>query len=1774
MDATLNIVVRVAARQAQQQLAATAAAARSVGAASGGMSNARGLAGLQQNMKGYLSQLQQAAKAQSNFSAQLASNNLVKHGKNLNWVGRQLTFNFTLPLVLAGAALFKFNQDVERSMVQVRKVYGDLGMDSKQVKAETDELSKSFELLSTRFGVHQAQVVDIAAAWASAGSAGRGLAENTKATLQVMILGELESAKATESLIAIQAQWRLSTYNTTGGVSELTKALAVMNIVENETGITMDGLIEVFERSSGAARNAGVTINELAAFAAALVPATGGAAAAGNALKTMFSRLQNPTKQAQEVLEEIGFTVSDPDWLGATATKKLTMLADEWVNLSGAQRSYASSIIASRWQVNRFDVIMDDLSSKTGYYAKALEASSNETRNMTVYNDELLAVLNSSPRKWDIMTNAIRNSMAKAFLPLMPAIVSVVTLIAQLADSFANLDPQTQKLILFSLVVIAAVGPLLTIAGSLMNLIGVFEVFGKMMKGLTLRILIPLFRIIGLGFFKLVLMPLASGIASLIPVILGLGAPFWIVVGIIAAAAAVIALVLTTDIEEPIWRVMQSIGRALSKLPQVFVDVFKTIIRVLGQMVGQVVDLLSYLNPFQRHSPSLVDNVRAGVRVILSEYDKLKTVPATVARALASLGAFKSVSSNDVEGFRRTKQDSVIAEVSKSNPEAGAAASRMVEDIAALDAALVPLTAEIDAQSRIVTILSAAYDATAVNVRDAERALTSISREMEAVSDRLALAKERLSEFANAPLTGMRAMEDQIFANSMAQQELNLRLLQFEKAGISIDKIQDKWAALNGEIEMARGERETLRLAGAGSDVLSAYDAQINALEQQKGELADSAAEIQNIQDELDNLDLEGRFLELTQSITFDPLVRQIEQAVSGLKEISFEEALAGVKEQQRIIAELEPQYAAIAEAEKAAQAAVEAANLQREIIGDQLDDEQGKLDALEAAYRDIKDLIGEMESAMSDYVSAAKEAADIDKAAKGVTDEVSLFDAGEGLNYDTDGGSSILGTEGGLEDIKAFNEEMDAEIQEMLEGMGNIDLFGFVKDGIDKLKGYKDNIINWFKSIPQWIQDNWGMLLLGALAVAALIAFGPFGLLLSVALGAAFALLSGPVAGWVNDNIIQPIWQAFLGLGTWLNDNALQPILDFFTALGAGIVSVWENYIYPALQTIWDFFVAVGEGVVWVWDKLIYPGIQAAWGLIKTIFGAVVDFINAFLVPIFQFFAVIVEIAFVLIGRVLRDWWGMALVVFNAVKWGVENLLIGPIEWFGERVKWVLENVVAPVLRWLRDEVFVPIFQAIETVSRNVVTAIGIIFGGFRATLDPVKSALEWLYNSVIKPIMSAIGQVFAAVWNGIASVVATGINAFITGFNLLASAVNGVAGLLGIDSRVTKMTAIDLGSIKFNADFSGADGMADGSSFGTGTGRSARMMAQGGILGAAGGAVKEARAIVGEGSNIHPEYVIPTDPKYRQRARGLYSELGHTFGEDAQGYSNMDIFGIGSAVGSGINAARGAIGSVGGFLKDKAVSAIWNPAKWAAQQAVNQIPVDFIKNIGQGVLNGVDGWITGADQVWNEESVKRNVPDVTQGAGSWKAIVQMLSASGVPHKVLSTFRPGAMTRNTNQPSWHGLDRAIDLSGPSGMINYNHKDMLAINHAIYDAFKPQLKEMIYGGAGAKNVFRGQDHEFSSALKREHVNHVHAALARGGFVVPRSTGGSVFRIGEGLHDEAVQVMPLHGGAAGGSNVAGETTMNFHGNLVFPNIRTADDAERFLANLEALAGVKS
>lgn len=442
-----------------------------------------------------MAQIRQLQGAMSNLgSGDFGSGRLDRLGSQMQWLGRQIEYNFTVPLVLAGSAAMKMALDNETAFVRITKVYGDATHGAQFYHAELDSLKKAFVALSDEFGIAQSDALNIAADWAAAGASGLALAKSVELTMKTMVLGELDAATATQSLIAIQAQYGLS-------ISQLGDTIDVLNMVENQTGISMAGLIAGFTRVAGVARSSGVGVRELAADLAALTPATGSAANAGNALKTIFSRLLSPTKQTAEVLGLMGINTHDLAWESANAQDKLLLMAHRFEGLSTAQQGFVSSIIASRYQVNRFEVLMQELTSSTGYYQRALQSTADMNAVYKQSVSELNAVLTSNPQRLKIIWTMLQNALANVIQPLIPALLWLATGIENVVSGFADLNPSMQKFVLFGLAALAVIGPLVRYLGAIQVL--VFE-----LSKIFALLLVPLSGVVTLFRF-LIIMPVS-----------------------------------------------------------------------------------------------------------------------------------------------------------------------------------------------------------------------------------------------------------------------------------------------------------------------------------------------------------------------------------------------------------------------------------------------------------------------------------------------------------------------------------------------------------------------------------------------------------------------------------------------------------------------------------------------------------------------------------------------------------------------------------------------------------------------------------------------------------------------------------------------------------------------------------------------------------------------------------------------------------------------------------------------------------------------------------------------------------------------------------------------------------------------------------------------------------------------------------------------------------------------------------------------------------------
>lgn len=1949
MNAMLNIQIRVSSAAARQQIAALSgamrqaqAAANSVGSGKmgglSGIANRFGLSGTAaMTFAGKVDRM--GSSLGKAFAAFPRWNKHIEGlGKNMQWVGRQLEFNFTLPLVYAGYQATKWALQNEKASIQVKKVYGDLSFSQERINSETAALSKSFELLSNRFGVNQKEVIDVAAAWASAGSAGRGLAENTRATMEAMIIGDMEAAEATEALISIMSAYRISSKKGADGTSELGAVLADLNIIENQTSIRFSGLIDVLQRAGGSAAQAGVDIRHLSAMAAALVPTTGSAAQAGNSLRTMISRLQAPTRDTIDVLEKMGISVMSNEWLGKTATQKIEFMADKFLKLSSANQTLVSSVVASRWQVNRFARLMEDIGSKTGYYQKALDATSDTakangdiTRQQAVYWRELSTVLDSNPKKFEILTNTIKNSLTSAILPLLPAISSVISSISIMATQFSELDPQTRKYIVFGLAFLAITGPIVRLTGAWVLLlsqvgkgffyagkglvwfvrnasVGIFKLLQMMlgnliggstvwtttwgkaemgrvqatnmanqaiiisnetaagasagaagaagsawvrsawaawvawnafldsfgigmgaaaataagsqaaipaaaapMAALTAGIwtsevtTVATTQAIGMGAAasSQALVPIAAaGAASatvsiwaraltvmralftrvgvilmtavegaVASVAMALGIPFWTAAAIIAAAVAAIIVILDDDLRQNAIDIFQAIGRGIVALPRIFGDALAAVARVVAGWIRQIVDLLSYLNPFQRHSPSLVDSVRAGVATILDHYSSLKRIGPMLMGAARAHEAFNAAVAATQAGFAATergRQREVVAEVA---PHAVPSFDALGGQVDALKSVLPGMAAIIDAQNTVTARWQETVDRLNASLERETAVLDDLQAQLSAVESAMDEAQTALTDLGNVNLPGMQAMEDQIFANEQAQKQLRLEILRMEEAGQSVDSLRDKMAALAGWIELLGGEREDLRLAGAGSDVLAVYDQEIAALEAQRQAMQEQGDAVADIEKSLADLQRQAEILDLEKSLSFDGPLREIDQMIDGLNEMPFDDIVAEIQKQKSILATLQPQYDTLTAAVKRQQAVVDAITREHDAANAELERQKDIASQLEQAYSDIEAQIREMESSMESFASAARSARD---ASAGSTAE-QLFDAGVGADFETPIGDNLLGAEGGLADIEAFNAELQKELEKVMADMGGVDIFGGIKNQFD---GFVNFVKDWGRIL--------GPALLGGLAAMLL----PFVGWWAVPLG----LLIGALWKWGP-----AIWDAIRGAWDWAwkqfgpyvetamgwLDTAWDALWSF---MGRVISFAWNNIIKPILSGLWNFiknvimpvFEALGAAIAWVWNNIIAPAISWAWeNVIKPVFQALWGFIDGYVRPVFELLGAVVIIVFTLIWRAIEWAWNNILPVLGMVLSWIGPILVGAfnilatvvgvvfaaiwtaIQWaWGNVIQPVfsaiwgfITNTLGPVFNWLWNNVISPVMTGIgnaiswawENVIQPVFTAIDTAIRG------PISTAFTWLRDNVIQPVWNGIVGIIRGAWNLIAGILEAGINGLITIFNFLAQGVNNIASALNIDVKVSKME-----KVKFTSEVGSGNGMSMGS-----------QMATGGIIPPApqgGFAGTQARAIVAEGSRIHREFVIPTDPKYRQRAMGLFGMLAEDLGMVPQMASGgiipdiPDIPNVGDvAVDWGGKAARAAaalaemVAKVASGMGGAGVDMFKKAATWTKDKVVGWAN-DHISNALESAKDfllegrGFEGTVARAK---NRELGQQMAAERGWTGGQWSALDKLIMGeSGWNNTAQNPTSTAYGIFQFLNSTWgaYGFQKTSD---PRTQILAGYKYIASRYGTPMNAYNTWLSR--------------SPHWYASGGILGDI----PELANGGsFIARRQSGGILMRVGEGRTDERVQVTPLRSGDDGGKK-----EYHFYGDLSFPNIKSGDDAEEFLRNLENLVG---
>lgn len=1640
-----------------------------------------------------------AAAAGNRFGRSLANVRPDLFGTRMQYLGRQLQYSFTIPLLAAGAAAMHWALENEKAMTRVIKVYGDADHGAEQLGGEIKALERNFVALSNTFGVHQAEVINIAADWAAAGASGIALAKATELTLKTMVLGEIEAKEATKALIAIQAQYGLS-------IEELTEAIAVLNMVENQTGASLKDLIDGFSRAAGVARTAGVDVRHLAAMMAALVPATGSAAQAGNALKTIFSRLVSPTGEAAEVMALMGININDMSWKAVNVTDRLMIMAKAFEGLSDSQKGVVASVVASRWQINKFEVLMRELISDSGFYARALESTTDKTKVFAQMTKELNAVLSSNPRRLQIIWTMLQNAMADIIQPMIPLLLAAASAIQSMMQSFSELDPALQKFILGVVLILALAGPLVMYLGAIrilfaeialammflmrplgaivagfrallaLNVMAWFagvaatiggvmtsaisRIFGlsiliprwiatwtsafiilRMLLGVFTRMWLALWSVALLGVQRLVAMagplllasfrrlwffPIAltmqrfaatmgatwaafmlgiqritaaaavglRGIWSamfLAMTLIGFGARIsisamfismyaglihitrafgtalarvwtaihvtlhamtiafsatlaavWRAMAVTAASAgaavafafargfamlggflatlgtrlvalaraigtaitvafsgpwgwaiaAVIAAVAIfhkqigqiwnnivnffrsnskalVEAVSPIVKIFvaarNGIIRAFNSLPAGVRNALIAVVRIMHAAAMQIYKLMQYLNPFARHSPSLVENVVNGMAIIRREYASVSNVGQVFAQAGMDLREFGEAIRHIQRAADAKEWAEIRTEIAKLAPAALASFDRLVVMLNPLKDLLFEIGLEMQAQQDIVDALRVPLDAANVAYEEQDKILQALIDTAQEYEDQLSEAKDRLNDFANAPIEGMKAMEDAIFANQMAQKELQLEMLKMERAIGPLDKLQDRIDAINGEIELLRGEQNDLRQAGAGSDILGEYDTTIDLLEQQKQAIVDQVKPLQELQDQIEELGKEGQILDLENSLQFDPLKKQIDDLANSMEELPFDEIIAGMQAAQADVDKytdaLEDANAAVA----SQQAIVDELKKVRDQLQATYDVENAKLEEIKNRYSEVEDRIRSIEQAFRDVKQAAEEA----------------FGAGGGGGGMSPGAENFLGAEGG--DFPGVGGVGGIGRDDWSDQSAQID--AFTKELADKTK----NMFGLFNFLEP-IKRGWN---------AAMDWLGGV-------LGPTFSWIGGLFSNMFK-NVTNPFEKVDWGKGMETIQTAVREIgkwLQYiWDLLGPELVRLWEqtwpalkgafsdigkelvkfkDLIGPMMETTKNLWTVLGP-ILGIVLALILLVVKALLGMLAGALPPVITAIGEFVAGVIELFrSIYLFVAALFSGDWAALWdavvgifhgaWMMMWSLLKGLVMTIVGLVVGLVKSIWEWLVWlydvlvghsIIPDLVNSIIGWFTKmkDWLVGIFQA---VVNFIVARWNDIVAAFNWAKGAVGAAVE-----AVKGVINGITSAISNVWNNVQNYI-----------NMIVNAFNGLRNRFSFGGLFDGIVGA------FRAAINSVIGKWNSMSFGIGDVKIGTpdipFFARGGMI------TDGAMAIVGEGRQAYPEYVIPTDPNFRGRAIALFLALGKQLGLGSS-HSNM---------------------------------------------------------------------------------------------------------------------------------------------------------------------------------------------------------------------------------------------------------------------------------------------
>ena len=369
------------------------------------------------NEKGFRQPLGRITGDLDKFESALAASN-----------ARVIAFGASTAVIGGVTKAFK---ELAATTINVQKQFADinriLNVSNKEFEGFSNNLFNIGKKTATTFD-------DAAKAALEFARQGLGMNETLKRTSDALTLVRLtgvNAEKAVSSLTATVNAFQASSLTTT-------QALNKFVAVETKFAVSAKDLMEGLGRVGSAAVDAKVDFDQLNAMIAAVQQQTGrGGAVIGNALKTIFTRLQR--RDTLSALESFNVQVQDIEGNILPAMNILQNFAKTYKTLSDANKGYLREQVAGVFQANILSALVKDINSDYQVLGRALTTSAQATDEAASANARLNQTISALISQTGTELIRLQENIGKVtFEPMARAILGpfkhIVESINQLLD--------------------------------------------------------------------------------------------------------------------------------------------------------------------------------------------------------------------------------------------------------------------------------------------------------------------------------------------------------------------------------------------------------------------------------------------------------------------------------------------------------------------------------------------------------------------------------------------------------------------------------------------------------------------------------------------------------------------------------------------------------------------------------------------------------------------------------------------------------------------------------------------------------------------------------------------------------------------------------------------------------------------------------------------------------------------------------------------------------------------------------------------------------------------------------------------------------------------------------------------------------------------------------------------------------------------------------------------------------------------------------------------